>query len=104
MECYDFSRLDPETLVTCPFDEVHRVSVKRLVRHLIKCSKVRCVVIGTRGRMEVTCSSYSSPYYTDLAVKYTLDSLKIKEDNFGPFAWFGGEGERAWRAVFWERG
>lgn len=48
MECYDFSRLDPETLVTCPFDEVHRVSVKRLVRHLIKCSKVRCV--GTRRR------------------------------------------------------
>ena len=41
MECYDFSRLDPDTLVTCPFDEVHRVSVQRLVRHLIKCSKVR---------------------------------------------------------------
>ena len=49
MECYDFSRLDPETLVTCPFDEVHRVSVKRLVRHLIKCSKVRWV--GTRWRV-----------------------------------------------------
>lgn len=36
-----------------------------------------------RGRIEATCSSYSSGH-----------SIGIKEENLGPFAWFGEEGER----------
>ena len=40
MEYFDYSNADPDTLVTCPFDEVHRVRVGILVRHLIKCQKV----------------------------------------------------------------
>jgi hypothetical protein len=39
MEYFDYSNADPDTLVTCPFDEVHRVRVGILVRHLIKCQK-----------------------------------------------------------------
>lgn len=70
MECYDFSRLDPDTLVTCPFDEVHRVSVQRLVRHLIKCAKVRCVVI-VATRLE--WASLGSLYSVTWALEWLLE-------------------------------
>ena len=33
--------LDPEELVVCPYDPVHRVARKRMQYHLIKCRKVR---------------------------------------------------------------
>ena len=32
--------MDPEELVVCPYDPVHRVARKRMQYHLIKCRKV----------------------------------------------------------------
>ena len=32
---------DPEELIVCPYDPVHKVARKRFTYHLIKCRKVR---------------------------------------------------------------
>ena len=33
----DWSRWDPDRLLTCPYDEVHRIKAKRFQHHLLKC-------------------------------------------------------------------
>ena len=33
----DWSRWDPEKLLVCPYDEVHRIKAKRFQKHLLKC-------------------------------------------------------------------
>lgn len=38
-------RYDPSTIVVCPYDEVHTVTISRLPYHLLKCAKVRKLVL-----------------------------------------------------------
>ena len=33
----DWSRWDPEKLLVCPYDEVHRIKAKKFQKHLLKC-------------------------------------------------------------------
>lgn len=37
---------DPEELLVCPYDPVHRVARKRMQTHLVKCRKVIIVIIN----------------------------------------------------------
>ena len=35
----EWSRWDPEELMICPFDEVHKIKAKRFQHHLLKCRR-----------------------------------------------------------------
>ena len=37
---------DPEELLVCPYDPVHRVARKRMQTHLVKCRKVIIIILG----------------------------------------------------------
>ena len=45
--------LDPEEMVVCPFDPVHRLRRKRLQYHIMKCSLVGCHARVTVNRVTV---------------------------------------------------
>lgn len=36
----EFSIVNNETLITCPYDPVHKIRAKKIMYHLSKCSKV----------------------------------------------------------------